>query len=195
MSASCCGSARRTAALIVMAAALGVLVPAGIVLGMRAFREPPAVAVEVAVPVHVKPKVQLLFKTGYDIMSLPLAPGAEHPGVSPGSWIDVVAHFTRGDERGELTVLPDVVVLSADAVNPLWTGNDPNQKMISFQVDQRQAALVVLARRLNCELAVVPSRPDRPAWDYDATLARLKGLEKELRDAEVEVAPFPRAVP
>lgn len=262
MSASCCGSSRKTAALVVMAAALGVLIPVAVVVGVMTFREPPPAppqgeTVEVvvaatelrygtvfthdnvarlttlkawpvtALPVGAaivtsqaelvgkrlertahhgewifaadikdKPKVPLLFKPGYDIMSFPLAPGAVRAGAGPGSRIDVVAHYKRGNEQSEFTLLQDMLVLAVDGVATL-APTEPLERYASFQVDQKQAALVTLSSKLDCNFEVVLRRPGDPvpAWDYDATLARLQRLAKEADAPVREVAPFPRAVP
>lgn len=263
MSASCCGSSRKTAAVVVMAAALGVLVPAVVVLGVKAFREPPAAppveTVDVvvataelpagtrftqgnveqltavkAVPAAVLPegttlvasraalfgkrltraahrgewlvpsdlnKVPTIWSSdSNDIMSFPMpTKTAVAEGVRPGSRVDLIASYPEGSERRVFTLLPDMQVLAVDGVQdlPLHVDAKQDRTMLSFAVNQKQALLVAHANQRECEFTFVVRRPgtSRVAWDHDATLARLKGLEKEVRDAELEVAPFPRAVP
>ena len=263
MSASCYGSARRTAAVVVMAVALGVLVPAVVVLGVKASREPPpappAETVDVvvaadelpagtvfrpgnveqltavkAIPVAALPegttlvtsRAELIGKRltrtahrgewlvatdlnrarvvwsgdGNDIMAFPMpTKTATAEGVRPGSRVDLIASYSEGSERHVLTLLPDLEVLAVNGVQdlPLRIDATEERTMLSFAVNQKQALLVALANQRECEFTFVVRRPgaSRSAWDYDATLARLKGLQKALLDAEPEVAPFPRAVP
>ncbi|VTU01602.1 : SAF [Gemmataceae bacterium] len=263
MSASCCGSSRRTAALVVMAVALCVLIPAVVVLGVKASREPPPTppveTVDVvvaadelpagtlfgpgnverltavkAIPVAALPegttlvtsRAELVGKRltrtahrgewlvgtdlnrarivwssdGSEIMSIPMpTKTAVAEEVRPGSRFDLIVSYSGGAERHVFTLLPDLEVLAVNGVQdlPLRIDATEERTMLSFAVNHKQDRLLGLANQRECELAVVPRRPgtSRSAWDYDATLARLKGLGSDVPEAEREVAPFPRAVP
>ncbi|WP_439632161.1 hypothetical protein [Gemmata sp.] len=117
MSASCCGSARKTAALVVLAVALGVLVPAVVVLGVKATREPPPAPPQIeAVDVVVATaelRVGTVFRSGNveqltAVKAMPVASLPEGTTLVASRAELVDKRLTRAAHRGEWLVPSDL---------------------------------------------------------------------------------------
>jgi Flp pilus assembly protein CpaB len=125
-----------------------------------------------------------------DIMSLPFTPPQGSGFIGPGSRVDIVAGVVVGTKRVVFTLLPDMYVLAVNNEDDFSTKPPTDMNMVSFAVDERQAKLIAFANQANCNLELVPRHPDAPKreFDYDATLARVKGLLKQ----QDHIAPPPR---
>ncbi len=139
----------------------------------------------------VKGKPHVTFNAGRDHMSLPISTGWNNGFVGPGCRVDIIAIFNDGNQRDVFTLLPDIHVLEV-------THGDNNR--MSFAVDAKQAAIVTLANQANCSFELMLRHPDSPHrdFDYDATLARVKGLVKSpdsKAKPELIVAPTPHIKP
>ncbi len=142
----------------------------------------------------IRIETQILLEVGQDIMSIPMeVKQAVDGGVVPGSSIDVVASYIDGTDRKDFTLIVDKQVLAIDAESDLTVSrSDPEMRIVSFFVDQKQALLIPLAYQLNCKIEFKLRHPDapKPDYDYDKTLARLRELAER---REWRIAPAPRA--
>jgi Flp pilus assembly protein CpaB len=140
-------------------------------------------------------KVPLGFRPGYQTVAIPFRVLKHGKEIVPGSLIDIVARFESDPESEVMVLLAGVPVLGVTYSEPKAVATlAADLEVVTFEVDYKQNELIVLANRYG-HIEVVPSRPNRPAWDYNTTLARLQRLVKEASAPEREVAPFPRAVP
>lgn len=191
MSASCCGSARRTAALVVMAVALTIAVTGWGWENHRSSPHPehPTTADTRAVP----------YEPGKDVLTVPFPWRGD---VTAGTRVDVLGNLTEPELSETLTILSDVRVVAVRPLIESASQLSPRTVMVSLAVTQKQALLMMLARQKKCDLELLLRAPDSPArevnWERVYTLlkyGRDRGCGVGILAPEPEVAPFPRAVP